>query len=84
MFHGSARVSSHIPTGANPENETCVRTESSDLKLCPQKNSLRTATAPETRPGKTRKKPGKNQEKTREPKSTKELKKYNAPDNMNG
>jgi hypothetical protein len=31
----------HIPTGSNPENETCDTTESSDLKLCPFKNSLK-------------------------------------------
>ncbi|MDQ1274918.1 MAG: hypothetical protein QG610_491, partial [Euryarchaeota archaeon] len=30
----------HIPTGPNPENETCDTTESSDLKLCPTKVSL--------------------------------------------
>jgi hypothetical protein len=27
-------LQSHIPTGSNPENETCDTTESSDLKLC--------------------------------------------------
>ncbi len=31
----------HIPTGSNPENETCDTTESSDLKLCPFKNPLK-------------------------------------------
>ncbi|KKG10246.1 hypothetical protein EO92_03590 [Methanosarcina sp. 2.H.A.1B.4] len=31
----------HIPTGSNPENETCDTTESSDLKLCPFKSPLK-------------------------------------------